>query len=156
MAADLLSSIRGELEKRLAELRPTLAEHERLLAAAAALQAGDSSGADSSDEGSDQDGVRASTRARRDRHGRHVASPSKTSSGRGRTRARARRSATEEAILAALEHGSHTVGELATVTGLGTANIRRGLGRLQKHRSVTRTRRAGHTAYALASEPPGG
>jgi len=40
MAADLLSTVPSELDARLDELRPVLSEYERLLAAAAALDAG--------------------------------------------------------------------------------------------------------------------
>jgi hypothetical protein len=38
MAPDLLSTIRGEIDERLSELRPLLAEHEQLVVAAGALE----------------------------------------------------------------------------------------------------------------------
>jgi hypothetical protein len=40
MAADLLSTVRSELDARLDELCPVLSEHERLLAGAAAAAPG--------------------------------------------------------------------------------------------------------------------
>jgi predicted transcriptional regulator len=64
--------------------------------------------------------------------------------------ARSTRSREEHvAILAALEHGSHTVGELAVVTAHPGAAIRAALKELTKARSVRRTTREGKAAYAL-------
>ena len=55
------------------------------------------------------------------------------------------------AILAALEHGSHTVSELAIVTAMSGAIIKNNLRRLQQAGTITRTKRAGDgkAAYAL-------
>ncbi|HEY2141481.1 MAG TPA: hypothetical protein VGG98_05420 [Solirubrobacteraceae bacterium] len=66
---------------------------------------------------------------------------------------RAARGAAQQAIVAALEHGSHTVGELVVVTAMTGANIRGNLRRLLKERTVTRTKREGKAAYALSSPP---
>lgn len=122
MAADLLSAIRAEIEDRLSELRPALAEYEGLLDAAEALD-------------------REHTTQRR--AARAAAVPT-----------RARRGAAREAILAALEHGSHTVAELALVTGMSAANINGNLRRLLAEGAVAKAQREGRTAYALAQPAP--
>jgi hypothetical protein len=107
-AADLLSTIRSELDARLAELRPLLCEYERLLAAGAAL-------------GSDDDGNAGEHGAAP--HPAAEATPRSRRASRPRTRTRARRGAAQHAILAALEHGAHTASELANVTALAAPNI---------------------------------
>jgi pilus assembly protein FimV len=68
---------------------------------------------------------------------------------------RAQRGAAAVAILAALEHGSHTVSELAVVTAMSGAIINNNLRRLQQTGSITRTKREGDgkAAYALAATP---
>jgi DNA-binding transcriptional ArsR family regulator len=60
------------------------------------------------------------------------------------------RGAAQQAILAALEHGSHTVGELTVVTAMSGQNIRENLRRMLSSGVVTRARREGKAAYALA------
>ena len=105
--AELLSRVRGEIDARLSELRPLVAEYERLLAGAEAAA----------------------------------------------ERPRARRGAAEQAIVAALEHGSHTVAELVVVTALSGAITRDNLRRLLKAGTVSRTRREGRAAYALTRRP---
>jgi hypothetical protein len=137
MAADLLSTIRSELDARLDELRPLLSEYERLLAASAALGAGE----DGAAPRPAAEGTPSATRSRR--------------TGGRRKLARARRGATQRAILAALEHGSHTANELVSVTALAGPNIRTNLRRLSQERTITQTKRAGRTAYALASGSSG-
>jgi DNA-binding MarR family transcriptional regulator len=59
------------------------------------------------------------------------------------------------AILAALEHGSHTVSELAVVTALSGAIINNNLRRLQQAGTIARTKREGDgkAAYALTATP---
>jgi hypothetical protein len=56
----------------------------------------------------------------------------------------------QQAILAALGHGSHTLSELVTVTAMTTADIRGGLRPLAARRAITKTKRDGKTAYALS------
>lgn len=56
-----------------------------------------------------------------------------------------------QAILAALEHGSHTVPELVVVTAFPAAQIRAGLRALAADGLVARTRRGGAGAHALVS-----
>jgi DNA-binding transcriptional ArsR family regulator len=58
--------------------------------------------------------------------------------------------ASEQAIVAALEHGSHTVSELGVVTAMSGPQIRDGLRRLLKAGKIARTRREGRVAYELA------
>jgi hypothetical protein len=130
MASDLLTRIRGEIEQRLRELRPALEEYGRLRDAAAEV---------------DQE-IGAGRRARRSA-GRGAASRN----GAGPVRARATRGAAQEAIVAALEHGSHTLSELAVVTAMSGPSLRQSLRRLVLAGTVTQAKREGKLAYALAS-----
>ena len=59
------------------------------------------------------------------------------------------RSPTDQAILAALEHGSHTVAELVLVTALPAGDIRDSLRHLRKRKTIVKTDRDGRSAYAL-------
>ncbi|HEY5261290.1 MAG TPA: hypothetical protein VIJ33_04205, partial [Solirubrobacteraceae bacterium] len=63
---------------------------------------------------------------------------------------RAARGAAREAILAALDHGSHTIGELAIVTAMSAPNINGNLRRLLSEGAVAKTEREGKAAWALA------
>lgn len=135
--SDLLSKVRAEIEERLRELRPLVSEYERMLDAA---------------------GVMGIAPARPTaRPASHAAPRASRRDGASRRRnaasrpARARRGAAEHAIVAALEHGSHTVSELAVVTAMSAPNIRSNLRRLLAARTVTQTRREGKAAYALSS-----
>lgn len=59
--------------------------------------------------------------------------------------------AVRQAILAALEHGSHTASELVMVTAMSAPEIRGGLVRLAGREAITKVKRRGDgkTAYAL-------
>jgi hypothetical protein len=57
--------------------------------------------------------------------------------------------------VAALEHGSHTVGELVLVTAMAGSQIRSSAQRLQRAGAITRTKREGRAAYALAGAAEG-
>jgi hypothetical protein len=165
---DLLTQIRGELDARLRELRPLLSEYERLLVAAEALVLEDAS----EDAPSSRRRVARKTPAR--------VSEAPTPAPKAPTPApkaapvsapvvpvkpppcrrdsapkRAQRGAAAVAIVAALEHGSHTVSELTIVTAMSGAIIQSNLRRLQQAGTVTRTKRAGDgkAAYALAVAP---
>jgi hypothetical protein len=61
-----------------------------------------------------------------------------------------------QAIVAALEHGSHTIGELVMVTAMSTTEIRTNLGQLSRQRKVTRVKRRGDgkSAFALPTSSP--
>jgi hypothetical protein len=155
-ASDLPERVRREIELRLLELRPFVDEYEELLAVAETLDAEAASGAAAAP-------ARASTSPRKMSRG--VASRARA---RTRTKkpsvqrvddptrpapkhARAPRGAAAEAIVAALEHGSHTVSELAVVTAMSTQNIRNNLRRLREARTITQTKREGKTAFELVS-----
>jgi hypothetical protein len=182
MALDLLSMIRGEIDERLSELRPLLAEHEQLLVAATALER---------TAKEDDPHATASTiapparplgraRARSAKRGsaagvieraksngagvpangqvgsEHVVRPRAAETAQSATPAaekskpaRAARGAAREAILAALDHGSHTIGELVVVTAMSGPNINGNLRRLLSEGAVVKTEREGKMAWAL-------
>ena len=122
---DLLARIRGEIDDRLWELRPAVAEYQRL------LQEARSAGLELADPGSPP------RRAAR----RRTAPPAP----------RAPRDAVASAIVAALEHGSHTSGELVVVTAMSPATVRQSLRRLCDAGTERKGRREGSPVYVLAS-----
>lgn len=142
--ADLLSTIRAEIDARLRELRPAIAEYERLSTAADALAA---------------EGRAVPRRVVR----REVPQPEaprtsvtrpaspRKAPRRARKRGRPAHTPAGQAILAALEHGSHTVAELVVVTALPASDIRDSLRQLRNRRAVMRADRDGRSAYALPS-----
>ncbi len=69
------------------------------------------------------------------------------------TRKPASPAAVQQAILAALEHGSHTASELVMVTAMSTREIRGGLSRLAGRGTIAKVKRHGDgkSAYALPS-----
>jgi hypothetical protein len=168
----LLERVRGEIDGRLRELRPALSEYEQLLVAAEALER-------SRGQGSRGQGVTPARAAAGAKRAATPARPSSGTAsapvrrGRGSAagaleraastvprgdvreaaskRERAPRGAAAGAIVAALEHGSHTVSELVIVTAMEGPNIRGNLRRLLKERTVTKTKRDGKTAYTLSS-----
>ena len=201
IGADLLSKIRDELDARLRELRPLLAEYERLLAAAAALEVERESApapaggrpaeprrgrraatpkataprapasAPAAPVADGQAAVSTPTPAPTRRRGRPPGrpradrsageTPARAASSTAARRAggvpkparkRAERGAAGVAIVAALEHGSHTVSELVIVTAMSAPIINDNIRRLQQAGTITRTKRPGDgkAAYALA------
>jgi hypothetical protein len=147
MATDLLSTIRKEIDDRLNELRPLMAEYEQLLGAAGALVLTGPEKASASAARSQADTVapaRTSETGRPTR--RRGAVKSKPKSGP------AVRGVAREAILGALEHGSHTVGELAVVTAMSSPSINGNLRRLAIEGVVVKTEREGKAAWSLADE----
>ena len=151
-SSDLLTRIRAELDARLRELRPLVAEYERLLNAQAALGAG----------GAKASAPRAPAFTPIPRRGRPSGRPRiartvaiEHAPKRAPKPKRAQRGAAATAILAALEHGSHTVSELGVVTALSGPIIHNNLGRLRDGGMVIRTKRTGdgRSAYALAAQP---
>lgn len=150
MASDLLSTIRDEIDVRLSELRPMLAEYERLLTAVQAL---DSEAAASTPDEVAPTAV-TTTRRAASRRGRKPAARTETatrSRGRGRAVAASRRTLVDETILGILEHGSHTVAELVVVTALKTSNINGSLRRLRSEGAIVKTEREGKTAWVLSA-----
>lgn len=162
MPLDLLSKIRGEIDERLEELRPLLAEHERLLDAGVALEQADS---DTLAAGAIERGVRseqtdsdllkgqsakAGSSAKPSRRGptavwEHAGQAVRPKSAPGA------RNAANATILAALEHGSHTVSELAVVTAMTGPSINASLRKLVSEGTVVKTERECKTAWALAT-----
>lgn len=149
MAEDLLSRIGAEIDARMRELRPLVDEYEQTLVAAGALER----------KGADAEPALPRGRGRTARRGVRAPAARARASAAGsgapaRARApheRAARGAAQQAILAALEHGSHTVSELVVVTAMSAPNVRENLRRLLKAGAVARASRDGKAAYALSS-----
>ncbi|HTU79926.1 MAG TPA: hypothetical protein VMF09_14320 [Solirubrobacteraceae bacterium] len=163
---ELLARVREEIEQRLDALRPAVAEYERLLGAAGALEprrARDPAAARRPRPAASVAGsvappaappggkprrppAPASRPAPAPRPARARAQPKpRTASPRA-----AQAGAAERAIMAALEHGSHTVAELGVVTAMSGAQIRAGARQLLKAGRIVRTSREGRSAYALS------
>jgi len=156
MNADLLARVRAEIDARVGELRPALEEYQELLDAAEKLD---------NEAVSEPKKDAVPTRRRGPRGSAAGAlelaasSPRKPAASRKPAPARKRaapkppsapRGAAERAIVAALEHGSHTVGELVLVTAMSGAEIRGGAKKLERAGVIGRTRREGRIAYALS------
>jgi DNA-binding transcriptional ArsR family regulator len=137
-ASDLPERVGREIVARLRELRPFVDEYEDLLAVEQTL------GVEMSRDVPTRAPARA--RAKKPSEQRVDTAPLPTAK-----RERAPRGAAAEAIVAALEHGSHTVSELAIVTAMSGQNIRNNLRRLLQAGAVRQTKREGKTAYALSS-----
>jgi hypothetical protein len=127
MASDLLSNICREIDERLEELRPLLGEYEQLLLAAENITLEPEEPRPAAVNG----GLKRAT------------SRGRSGSAGGRERA------VGEAILAALDHGSHTVAELAVVTALSASSINAGLRRLSSVGLTTKIEREGKIAWEL-------
>jgi DNA-binding transcriptional ArsR family regulator len=158
MARDLLSTIRDEIDERLNELRPLLAEYQRLLGAVDAFVATDREDVLVAAQTAASTNVRRrKTRAGGGRRGSaagaiELAAARPVSRRRAVVkpkRERAARGAVREAILAALEHGSHTVAELAVVTAMSGPNINGHLRKLVSEGAVVKAEREGKAAWAL-------
>lgn len=159
MASELLERVTAEIEARRDQLRPQVEEYERLLEAAAALEheRGRAAPAEVGTDGAParvrkrEAKVAKRTRARRGSAAGAIARAASTgrSAGRAAKRSGGASSAAHQAILAALEHGSHTVSELAVVTAMSGPSIREGLRRLVGSGAVARAKRDGKAAYAL-------
>ncbi|HEV3320345.1 MAG TPA: hypothetical protein VG053_11570 [Solirubrobacteraceae bacterium] len=141
--ADLLMTIRAEIDARLSELRPAIAEYERLSTAAEALAAEGAAVSRPVRPVSQPDAPAPRASAK-------TTAPRKAAR-RARKRERPVHSPTGQAILAALEHGSHTLAELVMVTALRASDIRESLRHLRKHKAIVKTDRDGRAAYALSS-----
>ncbi|HEX5310087.1 MAG TPA: hypothetical protein VFW38_13545 [Solirubrobacteraceae bacterium] len=132
MGSELLGEIRREIDARLLELRPAIEEYEQLLHAAQALDAEEA----------------PPTRRRR---AAVKVTPSQADAAPAPAKApRTVRGAAREAILGALEHGSHTVGELAVVTAMSAAGLNASLRKLAVEGAIAKTQREGKSAWMLA------
>jgi hypothetical protein len=177
MAPDLLSTIRREIDERLSELRPLLAEYERLLSAVEALEVAGGQGMSSvpvpaelqpaaPTESVTAKPVRRRTSPPGTRRGSTAGAielaargPVETASERANGKEptvkdkpeRSARDVVREVILAALDHGSHTVGELAVVTAMSGPSINGNLRKLVSEGAVVKTEREGKAAWALAA-----
>jgi hypothetical protein len=140
--ADLLTSIRAEIDARLSQLAPAIAEYERLSTAADALAAEGRAATRPADRPVPRPVAPARAPARRTK-----ARPK--AARRARKRESAAQSPTGQAILAALQHGSHTVAELVMVSALGAPEIRESLRHLRRSKAIVKTDRDGRSAYAL-------
>jgi hypothetical protein len=140
MASDLLTTIRAEIDARLRELRPRVDEYEELLSLDDTL---------ARERAREHASAAAAALSTRDAP-RADAAPAGRGAGRRAARApRAARGAAGSAILAALEHGSHSVRELVVVTAMTDANIRANVRKLLEDGNVVKVSREGKTAYAL-------
>jgi hypothetical protein len=151
MAADLLTIIRAEIEARLRDLEPAVQEYEELMTLRDALARAGSAPAGA------EAGSPAPARSARGRPPTRLVSNARAPASRRRARPRAgsRRAARigggGQAILAALDHGSHTIAELVVVTALPAPELRTSLRQLLAHALIVKTDREGKTAYALAA-----
>ena len=144
--ADLVDTTRQEITERLEELRPSVEEYKQLEAAAVALEeAAGSTSIPSTPQASRP--ARAKTAARKARKRRG----GRSRGSKGRAKA-ASLSANQRAIVAALEHGAHTVRELVTVTGMSDQTVRNNVKGLLGLERVGKVERGGKAAYGL----PGG
>jgi len=147
MTDDLLEQIQAQIDARCAELRPRVEEYQQLLSAAEALGLPTA-------ETPPPRGTRAVKKPAKVKVARKAPSARRKSTaaaaGSSPASSRAPRGAAQTAILAALEHGSHTVTELGVVTAMSGQNIRENLRRLLGAGAITRAKREGKAAYALA------
>jgi hypothetical protein len=179
---DLLTQIRSELDARLRELYPLLAEYERLLSAVDALASEETPPPARRRAARKAPARKAPARARAKVPARaRISAPGSDSASAGAPASagdsvpagaptpvgpaprprrdaapkRAQRGVAAVAIVAALEHGSHTASELAIVTAMRGSVIANNLRRLQQTGTVTRTKREGDgkAAYTLTSAP---
>lgn len=172
MAPDLLSTICREIDERSSELRPLLAEREQLLGAiqaleeAAAAEAGSELVPESvaAEPPTQVKPARRHTRLVGARRGSAAGAVERAASGPARVVStkrkaakpaaegkpeRAARSVARETILAALDHGSHTLSELAVVTAMSGPSINSNLRKLVAEGAIVKTEREGKTAWAL-------
>lgn len=133
MAVELLARVHAEIEERMVALRPAVEEYERLTGATDAL------------------GTESAESAAAGEPTKRAPAPATASRTKRARPAKRTPSAAEQAIAAALEHGSHTVPELVLVSALPAADIRAGLRPLLASGAVTRAKRDGRAAYALTS-----
>ena len=167
MPADLLATISAEIDARLGQLRAAMDEYEQLLSAAAALEAEERKAKPAREKAAP---VRKKPAARKAPAAAKAAArpqaavpkepapaPTKPARAAAAPKKKAAKPASsassgaQQAIVAALEHGSHTAAELAIVTAMSGPSIREGLRALAKARKVTKAKREGKAAYALAS-----
>jgi hypothetical protein len=164
---DLLAKVRSEIDARLWELQPSIEEYEKLLAAADALEAEGRAAmtqgvaGDAAAQASPDDTLQAPTpnehaapaprapEAIPWQESSELHAQAADEAHAPTRRQRVSSIAVQQAIVAALEHGSHTVGELVIVTALSPPDIRAGARRLLRDGKIVRIEREGKAAYAL-------
>ena len=168
MPADLLAKISAEIDARLAQLRAAMDEYEQLLSAAAALDAEERTAKPVGKKAAPVSKApvarkapavakaagRPKAAAPKKAPTRAPAKPARAAAAPKKKAAKpasSASSAAQQAIVAALEHGSHTVAELSVVTAMYGPSIRESLRALSKARKVTKAKREGKAAYALAT-----
>jgi hypothetical protein len=170
MSSDVLARVRAEIDARLVQLRPAVGEYERLLDAERALDTdaaaapGDAKVVRAAKAKAQQAKKPEKKRKEQPPEAASVAAPARSAATaparRGRRgsaagaikrAASSPRDASQQAIVAALEHGSHTLGELVLVTAIAASELRQGVRHLQRAGTITRTQRDGRAAYALSS-----
>jgi hypothetical protein len=154
MAADVLARVCAEIDERMAELRPAVAEYQRLLGAADALEPGPepAPGALARAPAVRHESPAAPAKAKPTARARPAGRPSRAAQKRSVAKPRKTRlGPVEQAIVAALEHGSHTLGELGIVTAISAAELRGGVRHLLAAGRITRASREGRAAYALSA-----
>jgi hypothetical protein len=160
--ADLLARVRGEIDERLAQLRPAVDEYAQLLGASDVLEPPAAAPAPVRPTAP----VRPPAPVKRSapvrppapvKRSARVKPPAPVRPPRAPAKRRAPASSRERplgtaelAILAALEHGSHTVAELGVVTAMSGVEIRDGARRLLRAGRIVRASREGRAAYALS------
>ncbi len=155
MSADLLTRVRADIDARLDTLRPALAEYERLLGAYDTLEADAAKAPTPSPRARAAGAIAASLPAParvagQPRHRGPRGSAAGALKRAASAPAPAPRGAAQRAIVAALEHGSHTVAELVLVTAIPAAEIRKSARSLQRAGAIAATKRDGRAAYALS------
>jgi hypothetical protein len=142
MASDLLTKISGEMEQRLGELRPFVSEYEQLLVAERSLK--DMEGALAAPARATKTQAKRRAPARRG----SAAGALKQAANKPRRKRQPAAGAVGQAILDALEHGSHTVSELVMVTAMRAGEIRGNVRHLLSREEIVKVDRDGKTAYA--------
>jgi hypothetical protein len=137
--AGLLARVGREIDERLARLRPAFDEYQQLLGAFDALELPAAN--------SGQPAPAPATAAA-------ASAPAKPRTpAKRRVSARSRREqplgTAGLAILAALEHGSHTVAELGVVTAMSGPELRESARGLLRAGRIVKASREGRAAYAL-------
>lgn len=146
----------AEIAARRDRLRAAVQEYEQLLGAGNALEQETAATAAPAAPAAARSPRKAAPKVARApaRKAPRAPAPKAPSAPAPKVKARAKAPATtlsadQQAILAALEHGSHSVGELTVVTAIAAPAIREAARGLVKAGRVTRTTREGKAAYAL-------
>ncbi|HEY1457926.1 MAG TPA: hypothetical protein VGF15_05370 [Solirubrobacteraceae bacterium] len=131
------------MQHRLGELRPLVSEYEQLLAAERSLK--DMKGALATPARATKTQAKPGARVRRGSAAGALQRAASKPSGKRQPTATG---TVGQAVLDALEHGSHTVSELVMVTAMRAGEIRGSVRHLLSRDEIVKVDRAGRTAYA--------